>query len=129
MDNPLDGPSSDLSPIIRIAPLGELRLYVISEDELNEFENGSPASLQLNFALALLASGISFLIALLSTNFDSIKTFAVFVILSVVFLLVGAILLANWHRLRKSSKGLAKRIRDRMPPAVGISELTRQPSL
>jgi nucleoside recognition membrane protein YjiH len=109
-------------PAIRVAPLGELRVYIISEEELNEFEQGSPTSLYLNFALALLASGFSFLAALLATNFASVKTFTVFVVLTVLFLLVGVILFANWYRIHRSSKSLARRIRDRMPPAPGIPE-------
>jgi hypothetical protein len=109
-------------PAIRVAPLGELRVYVISEEELNELEQGSPASQHLNFSLALLASGLSFLATLLTTDIPSTKTFAVFVILTVVFILVGIILFTNWYRLRRSSKGLGQRIRERMPPAAGIPE-------
>lgn len=123
MDNDLhQTPAPIAMPAIRVAPLGELRVYVISEDELNEPEQGSPASQHLNFALALLASGLSFLATLLTTSIQSNRTFAVFVVLSVVFLLVGTILFSNWFRLRRSSKGLAQRIRERMPPAAGIRE-------
>ena len=120
MDNEIAQPSdANILPAVRVAPLGELRVYIISEEELNELENGSPASQNLNFALALLASGLSFLTTLLTTEVESVRTFAVFVILTVVFLLVGAILFASWFRLRKSSQGLAQRIRDRMPPPPG----------
>jgi hypothetical protein len=120
MDNELTQHSeSSLMPAVRVAPLGELRVYVISEEELNELENGSPASQSLNFALALLASGLSFFATLMTTEISSLKTFSVFVILTVVFLVVGIILFASWYRLRKSSQGLAQRIRDRMPPPPG----------
>jgi hypothetical protein len=123
MDKDLQrGPGSELLPAVRVAPLGELRVYVISEEELNELEIGSPASLHLNFSLALLASGLSFLATLLTADITAPRTFAVFVILSAVFLVGGAFLFANWFRLRRSSKGLAQRIRDRMPPAPGIPE-------
>jgi hypothetical protein len=120
MDNEIaQHAESNLMPAVRVAPLGELRVYVISEEELNELENGSPASQNLNFALALLASGLSFLTTLLTTDVASVKTFSVFVILTAVFLVVGIILFAGWYRLRKSSQGLAQRIRDRMPPPPG----------
>jgi hypothetical protein len=109
-------------PAIRVAPLGELRVYVISEEELNEIEQGSPASLYLNFALALLASGLSFLATLLATRIESNRTFTVFVVLAVLFLLAGLFLFASWFRTHRSSKSLARRIRDRMPPAPGIPE-------
>jgi hypothetical protein len=121
MDNEISQlPEPSLLPAIRVAPLGELRAYVISEEELNELENGSPASQNLNFSLTLLASGLSFLTTLLTTEISSVKTFAVFVVVTVVFLVVGVILFASWYRLRKSSQGLAQRIRDRMPPPPGI---------
>lgn len=120
MNNEIAQPSdTNILPAIRVAPLGELRVYLISEKELNELENGSPAAQNLNFSLALLASGLSFLTTLLTTDIASVKTFSVFVILTVVFLLVGAILFASWYRLRRSSIGLAQRIRDRMPPPAG----------
>jgi hypothetical protein len=122
MDDLQPNPDSKLLPAIRVAPLGELRVYIISEEELNELEHGSPASQNLNFALALLASGLTFLTTLLTTEIDSVKTFVVFVVLTVAFLLVGALLLANWLRIRRSSGGLAQRIRDRMPPPQGIPE-------
>jgi hypothetical protein len=120
MDSEIAQPAdASILPAVRVAPLGELRVYIISEEELNELENGSPASQNLNFALALLASGFSFLTTLLTTEIASVRTFAVFVILTVVFLLFGVILFASWYRLRKSSQGLAQRIRDRMPPPPG----------
>lgn len=121
MDNEISQlPEPSLLPAIRVAPLGELRAYVISEEELNELENGSPASQNLNFSLALLASGFSFLTTLLTTEISSVRTFAVFVVVTAVFLVAGVVLLASWFRLRKSSQGLAQRIRDRMPPPPGI---------
>jgi hypothetical protein len=110
-------------PAIRVAPLGELRVYLISEDELNELENGSPAAISLNFSLAILASGLSFLAILLTTEIASTKTFTVVVVLTVVFLLVGSYLFAQWYRPHRASTSLAQRIRDRMPAAPGIPEV------
>jgi hypothetical protein len=113
---------SNLLPAIRVAPLGVLRVFPIYEEELNQFAQGSPVQLCLNFALALLASGLSFLANLLATDIPSVKTFNVFVILSVLFLLVGIVLLTIWWRLHRSTKNLAQRIRDRMPPPPGTLE-------
>jgi hypothetical protein len=75
MNDLTHAPSTDIKPAIRIAPLGELRLWVISEQELMEVENGSSSSLCLNFSLFLLGSGLSFLITLLVTDIQSTKTF------------------------------------------------------
>jgi hypothetical protein len=113
-------PESNLLPAIRVAPLGELRVYVISEEELNVLEQGSPASQNLNFALALLSSGFTSLATLLATDIQSVRTFVVFVVITVVFLVAGVVLFAGWYRLRRSSQGLAQRIRGRMPPPPGI---------
>jgi hypothetical protein len=115
-------PGSSLLPAIRVAPLGVLRVYPIYEEELNQFAQGSPVQLCLNFALALLASGLSFLANLLATDIASIKTFNVFVILTALFLLVGTVLLTVWWKLHRSTKNLAQRIRDRMPPPPGTLE-------
>lgn len=116
------GTESNIVPAIRVAPLGELRVYIISEEELNAAEQGSPASLYLNFALALIASGLSFLATLLATDISSIKTFTVFVVLTVLFLLVGTILFIVWYKSHRAMKRLTQRIRERMPPAPGIPE-------
>ena len=118
-----DSTGSTLLPAIRVAPLGVLRVYPIYEEELNQFAQGSPVQLCLNFALALIASGLSFLANLLVTDIPNIKTFSVFVILSVLFLLVGTVLLAIWWKLDRSTKNLAQRIRDRMPPPPGTLEV------
>lgn len=114
---------SRILPVIYVAPLGELEVYPIYGHELDEFAKGSPVSLCLNFALTLLASGLSFLTTLLVTDISSIKTFNVFVILTVVFLLVGIILLTIWWKLYRSTRNLAQRIRERMPPGPGIPEI------
>lgn len=116
-------PERNVLRAIRIAPLGELRLWVISEQELNEAEQGSPSSLYLNFALFLIGAGLSFLVSLIATEITSIKTFTVFVVVAVVFLIVGLLLLALWYRMHRSTKTLAQRIRERMPPAPGIPEV------
>src|SRR5688500_12251188 len=90
---------SNLLPAVRVAPLAELRVYIIGEQELNELGQGSPASVHLNFALALLASGTSFLTTLLTTDILSAKLFTVFVVVTVVFIVAGIVLFANWYKL------------------------------
>jgi hypothetical protein len=44
----------DLSPPLRIAPLGELNAYVVYEHDLDRLAQGSPALVMLNFALFFL---------------------------------------------------------------------------
>ena len=38
-------------PVVRVAPLGELKVYPITESELDELARGSASSLYLNFSL------------------------------------------------------------------------------
>lgn len=111
-----------VEPVIRVAPLGELKAYIISEDELDELARGSPASLFLNLALGFIPTGITFLIALLSTTIQSTRIFNVFVICCVVFILAGAVLLLFWWRYASSSRSMINRIRKRMPPARSAQE-------
>lgn len=122
-DDRQQNPRSELPPVISVAPLGELRVYPIYGHELDELAQGSPVSLCLNFGLALLASGLSFLTNLLATEIPSSRTFTVFVVLTVVFLLAGTGSLAIWWKLYRSTRNLAQRIRERMPPPRGIPEV------
>lgn len=105
-----------LLPAIRRAKLDRLDIYEISESELETLERGAPDSLFLNFAIFLLSSAISFLTALLTTNIESPRAFAVFVILTVVGLVGGAMLLALWCWFRQSKIKIFAQIRGRMPP-------------
>jgi hypothetical protein len=109
-----------LAPAVRVAPLGELRVYMISEDELDALERGSPASIHLNFALAFWSVGLSFLVTLLSTTIQSDRTFVVFVVVCVATSIAASVFTILWFRHHRSSGNLAKRIRDRMTPAPAI---------
>jgi hypothetical protein len=113
---------SNIQPVIYVAPLGKLQVYPVYGHELDELSRGAPVALFLNFSLALLASGLSFLANLLATDIQSVKTFNVFVIITVVFLLAGVVLFAVWWKLHRSTRNLVQQIRDRMPPAPGIPE-------
>src|SRR6266851_10133365 len=46
--------SQIVRPVIRVAPLGELKVYTINEHELETLGQGSPGSVYIGFALALL---------------------------------------------------------------------------
>jgi len=61
------GEEKPAGPVIRYAPLGELRVYAVYEHELEILAHGSPASLYLNFALALLSVFATSLVALVTT--------------------------------------------------------------
>jgi hypothetical protein len=57
-----------LSPVIRFAPIGELKFYTVSEEELEAPSRGSLGSIYLNIALTLLPLSAAFLVTLLSST-------------------------------------------------------------
>jgi hypothetical protein len=55
-------------PLIRVAPLGELKAYTVYEHQLDELAQGSTGSLYLNFSLALLSIFATVLITLVTVS-------------------------------------------------------------
>jgi hypothetical protein len=96
--------------VVRVAPLGELRAYTISEHELEKLEQGAPLSYLLTIGLCLLSADVTVLATLLSTSlpeFTSILFFCALLILG----LVGTICTFLGWRLRTSTKDLVQQIR------------------
>ena len=108
-----------LDPAIQRVPLDTLRIFEISEAELEALERGSPESLFL--ALAVLPIAISFSITLVTAKIENLKTFTVFVVVTVVGYVAGITFLALWLSFRRSLKSVSAKIRGRIPPA-GIQE-------
>lgn len=108
---------------MRIAPLGELKVYAITEAELNELAHGSPSSIHLNFALFFWGVGGSLLATLLATTIQSTRVFVVFVVFFVGTFIPAVVFSAMWWLQHRSTGDLVRRIRDRMPPAPGIQEV------
>ena len=103
-------------PEIRMNRLGALNIYQISEDELNTLATGAPYSLYLNFGIGLMSTATSFLICLLTNTIRSDRTFTVFVLVTLVGYIVGAILLVLWWKTHTSVSRLVENIRNRLPP-------------
>jgi len=118
--------SGERSLRIRYGKVDSLSLYEVTEDELENLEKGGPASLMLNLGLSLLSIGISFLVALLSTNIQSDRTFAIFVIITVVAFVGAAILLLLWNKNRLSVSTIIKRIHARMQKEEPVDQDTQQ---
>jgi hypothetical protein len=117
--------SVDLLPTVRRARYQQLTIYEISDSELDTLEKGSPDSLFLNFAIFLLSVAISLAVAMVTTEAKSQLTFIIFLVLTIIGFLGGAFLLILWARDRSSVSKCAKTIRDRLPPAEGIQEMTK----
>jgi len=113
--------STPLDPAIHRVRLDSLRIFEISEAELDALERGSPESLYLNFALAVLAIAISFSIALATTKIETDRTFTVFVVIVVTGYLAGITFGVLWLISRRSLKSTAAKIRARIP-SEGIQE-------
>lgn len=91
-----------------------LSLYEVTDNELEILEKGSPSSIYLNFSIFLLSIGIAFLITLLSTNIESSKVFAVFVIFCSVGIVVGVLLLVLWYRMKNEVSEVIVKIKGRI---------------
>jgi hypothetical protein len=90
-----------------------LIIHEVDDAELSLLERGSPESLFLTFAVSLLSTAVSFSVTLL-TSTTSTRIYIVFLLLSIVGYLAGAICLALWHRSRISVADVIQRIRARM---------------
>lgn len=109
---------------IRRGRVDSVDLYEIKDSELDLLEKGSPADLQLNFAIFVLSIAFSSIAALATASFTNARVEQAFVVVSVVGLLLGAYLLIMWARNRTSLTAVCRRIRSRIPsdlpaPVVG----------
>lgn len=105
-----------LDPAIQRVRLDKLRIFEISEAELEALERGSPESLFLNLAIAVVSVAVSFSVALATTRIDDARTFAVFVIVATVGYVSGTTLGPLWFISRRSLRNVSAEIRSRIPP-------------
>jgi len=113
---------SQFDPAIHRVPLDKLRIFEITEAELESLERASPGSILFNLAVATISVALSFSIALTTTKIDSLRTFCVFVIVTVVAWIAGITFSLFCFSLRKSLKSVSKEIRSRIPPPEGFQE-------
>ena len=117
-----------IQPVIRVAPLGELKVCPVTESALNESARGSPASVHLTFALSFLSAALSFFVALLATDIPSIRVFTVFMVLLAATAIAAVVFFVFWFVQHRSSKNLVAEMKGRMPPAAGIQEPAEGPT-
>lgn len=108
--------------LVRVAPLGELRAYTISEHELEKLVEGAPASDLLTIGLCLLSAALTLLATLLTTSLSEIKLTLFFCALLITGL-IGAICTFLGWRWRTSAKELGRQIRARMPEAPIVQQI------
>ena len=110
-----------LPPIaVRIVAMGELTVYMVSEDDLSAIERGSPSTTMATLANSLLCLGGGFVGSLLlSGPPQSIYNFSVFTILTSVCFIVGLVLLILSRRYKEDRDDVIKRIRSRASVPTG----------
>lgn len=119
--------SDDSKPLrIRRGRVESVDLYEIKDSELEIFQRGSPADLQLNFAIFLLSIAFSAIASLATATFNNNNVHVTFIVVAVVGLLLGVYLLISWYRNRTSLRTLCSRVRERIKETdVLISATTR----
>lgn len=105
-----------LLPGFRIAPMGDLRVYLVSEEELDALERGAPDSKLLTFGIALSSVGMSFGISLLTVQNPATPLLVFLWVATIVGAVNGLLLLLLWWRSSHDVRNLAGKIRSRMPP-------------
>lgn len=106
--------------VVRTGRVRSVDLYEVTDSELDLLEKGTPADLQLNFAIFLLSLAFSSILALATATFVRSAVQTTFIVVSVVGVLLGAFLLISWLRNRTSSRQVCRVIRKRLPQTPGL---------
>lgn len=114
-------------PTVRYAPLGELKVYEISEAELDKLESGPPGQVHMSFALALLPAALTVFITLQTVEIKDDRVYYTYLIAFWLLLVQGLISLVRWLTTSGSIKTLTNQIRSRMPERPGMPEQVQGP--
>jgi hypothetical protein len=104
----------------------ELKVFQISEAELEKLANGPPGQVHLSFALALLPAALTVFITLQTVDIVSTRIYNGYWIAFWLLSVQGAISLARWRTSGSGLVALIQEIRDRMPERHGIPEQITQ---
>ena len=113
---------------VRRAKLDSLKIYEVSEKELDTLEKGSGDSLFLNFGIFLFSIFISFLIVILTVDFfydnkdDLIIKFLIYLSLTLVSFIGSIICFIAWYRNKGNYSQTISDIKNRMSPVILASE-------
>ena len=110
-----NAPLSDEKPLrVRRGRVDSVDLYEVKENELELLEKGSPATLQLNFAIFLFSIASTCIVTLTTTTFKWKQVESVFTFASVIGVLMGTYLLISWFRTKTSISSVIACIKDRI---------------
>ena len=107
---------------IRYVGIGEITIYLVSDDELRVLERGGPSSTLLNLAIFFASTSASFLSSLIMSPPPSIRTFIIMVALTTTTGVAGAVLTFLWKRSSRDVADTINRIRARSVPPGQIVE-------
>ncbi len=102
------------SPIIKRGRVNSVSLFEVTEQELEQLEQGTPSNLYLNFSILLITLSISFFIALSTAKIESERVFIVFTLVVIVGFIGSIILGVLWIKTKINLGNVVKKIRSRM---------------
>ncbi len=118
--------SDDKPHRVRRGRVESVDLYEIKDSELDLFRKGSPADLQLNFAVFLLSIAFTAVAALYTATFSNANVHTTFIVIAVIGILFGVYLLIAWAMNRTSLTITCDRIRERIKePDLVITSTSR----
>ena len=108
--------TQQFEPEIKLAPMATLKIFQISESELDSIHKGSINSTLLNLCIFFLSVGLSLLIVLLTTAKSKDNLYISFYVGCVVGFILGLFYLIYWIITLIKGKSLIKTIKKRLPP-------------
>lgn len=93
--------------------IDHVTVYEISESELTGLQRGNNSDLYLEFAIACLSTGLSFLASLISGTFRQ-APFIIFTCIVIFTFIIGAVLGILWYRNRKDRIDIIGKIKSRV---------------
>ena len=109
-------------PVVRVARLGELKVYPVYEAELDRLAIGGPDSVFLTLTTFFFSSFFSLLITLCTVDIKVDRLFYSFLIFCIISGITALVLGLLWWRNRVSSRLLLKEIKQRIPRPTGAQE-------
>lgn len=104
---------------VRCGRVESVDLYEVKDSELDLLEKGSPAAIQLNFAIFLISLALSCFSTLCTTkDFRWPIAQNAFLFITIVGFFLGGYLLIIWWKTNKSISDLVKTIKKRMDTPI-----------
>jgi hypothetical protein len=104
---------------IHYVGMGEITIFLVSDDELRLLERGGTSSTFLNLAIFFTSTAASFFASLLLSPPPSVRTFVVMVVLTTSTAIAGVVLIFLWRRSSRDVTDTIRRIRARRLPSGG----------